>query len=125
MTNLYTAPKQIHNRLDVIDSRDVIERIEFLNELGEDRDYEDDAELVALDGLEADASGYADDWEYGEALIRFSYFEDYAREIAEDCGMFDSTATWPMNCIDWEQAAGELAMDYTAVDFGGVEYLIR
>jgi hypothetical protein len=32
---------------------------------------------------------------------------------------------WPFTCIDWEQAASELQMDYSAVDFDGVIYWIR
>ena len=32
---------------------------------------------------------------------------------------------WPNTCIDWDQAAGELKMDYSAVDFDGVTYWIR
>ena len=46
-------------------------------------------------------------------------------ELAEDCGMLTNTDSWPNRCIDWEQAARELRMDYTSVDFDGVTYWIR
>ena len=146
---------------DIIDSRDVISRIEELEaerdaldktveemdadynraSYGEDGtehdaliqarkalkewDDDNDAELAALQALADEASGYAADWRHGEALIRDSYFKDYAMELAEDIGAVDRNAQWPNTCIDWDQAARELQMDYTAVDFDGVTYWIR
>jgi hypothetical protein len=132
---------EITNNEDVIDSRDVIARIEYLeNELmredgsiptpetatEEEVDRgEEIEELAALKSLADEASGYASDWQYGEALIRDSYFEDYARELAEDIGAIPDDAKWPCTCIDWQQAADELRMDYTAIDFAGVTYWTR
>lgn len=120
----------------VIDSRDVIARIEelegeVLNDDGvidqsnEDADYRDKCgELAALQALADEASGYAADWQHGETLIRDSYFKDYAMELADDIGAIDNNASWPLTCIDWDQAARELQMDYSAVDFDGVTYWI-
>jgi hypothetical protein len=88
-------------------------------------DADELAELAALKALAEEAEGYADDWRHGAQLIRESYFEDYARELAEETGAITGTQCWPLTCIDWEQAARELAMDYTTVDFDGVDYLIR
>ena len=121
----------------VIDSRDVIARIEelegeVLNDDGvidhsnEDADYRDKCgELAALQALADEASGYAADWPHGETLIRDSYFKAYAMELADDIGAIDNNASWPLTCIDWDQAARELQMDYSAVDFDGVTYWIR
>ena len=144
------ATKTISNSDDVIDSRKVIERIEELraerDELIEARsevthddpeaynkavtelanwnqDYSD--ELTALEALAVEASDYAPDWEYGEALIRDSHFEEFAQELADDIGAVATDAVWPYTCIDWTQAARELQMDYTQVDFDGVAYWIR
>lgn len=86
---------------------------------------EERQELESLRALASEASGYAADWEYGETLIRDSYFQTYAQELAEDCGMINADATWPNDCIDWERAARELQMDYTSVSFAGVDYWIR
>ena len=111
---------------DVIDSRDIIEAIETLENdseaLGE---YFTEAdELAALKALAEEASG-TPDWKYGETLIRDSYFREYAEQLAKDCDMVDANASWPNNCIDWERAARELQYDYTAVDFDGVTYWVR
>lgn len=84
----------------------------------------DAEELAALVSLADEADG-SPDWKYGETLIRDSYFEDYARELAEDCGMVKDQDTWPNRCIDWAQAADELKQDYTQVDFDGETYWIR
>ena len=122
------------NTDDVIDSRDVIEAIEELeSELEMEEgvisadcplDEEDLAELAELRALAEEAEGYSGDWPHGAALIRDSYFEDYAQQLAEDTGAIPNN-DWPLYCIDWECAARNLQMDYTRVDFDGVEYWIR
>lgn len=115
------------NTDDIIDSRDIIERIEELETELEDGplDDEDKAELAALKALAEEGSGYSPDWLYGETLIRYDYFETYAQDLAEDCGMIPDGLTWPLTCIDWEQAARELQYDYTIIDFDGVTYWVR
>lgn len=58
-------------------------------------------------------------------LIRESYFEKHAQEEAEtfhDSNTFDR---WPYNCINWEEAANALKMDYSVVDFDGTTYYTR
>ena len=94
----------------------------------DDAQFEDDSdaqEYRALESLANEAEGCAADWQYGETLIRDSYFKEYAMELADDIGAVKSDAGWPNNCIDWDQAARELQMDYTSVDFDGVTYWIR
>ena len=136
------------NNDDVIDSREIIERIAELQAMNGD-DYgpegledtetvlessllDDDErdELSALEALASCASEYVEDWEDGATLIRDSYFEDYAREYAEECGYMETARgqrgiSWPFTCIDWEQAARELQSDYTSLEFAGVTYWAR
>lgn len=127
------------NSDDVIDSRDVIEAIEELQGEIEAKTHESDdeadveevaelqAELDALLKLQEQAEGYCADWRHGEQLIRDSYFETYAEELADDCGMVDRklASQWPYTCIDWKAAARELQFDYTSVEFDGVTYWTR
>ena len=89
------------------------------------REWEENegAELDTLRELAAEAEG-SSDWQYGETLIRDTYFKDYAQELAEDCGLEQSNS-WPQRCIDWDQAADELQMDYFSVEFDGITYWIR
>jgi len=104
------------NRDDVIDSRDIIEAIDS-GDLDED-------DQKAFEELAEEAEG-SPDWPHGETLIRHDHFEGYARELAEDMGMLKGDESWPLNCIDWEEAADQLKQDYFSVDFDGVEYWIR
>jgi antirestriction protein len=117
------------NSDDIIDSREVIERIAELEAVAEEGDslldQDERIDLEELRKLAAEASDYAADWEYGETLIRDSYFVTYAQEFAEDIGAVNPDAGWPNSYIDWERAARELRMDYTSVEFDGVTYWIR
>lgn len=79
------------------------------------------AELAELEELES----YISDFRHGETMIPEHEFEDYARQFAEDIGAIPDDASWPCTCIDWEQAARELAMDYTTVTYQGEDYLVR
>jgi cell fate (sporulation/competence/biofilm development) regulator YmcA (YheA/YmcA/DUF963 family) len=155
---------EISNNQDVIDSRDIIARIEELESEQEDfqgsleeakeelesldedatgdekfekkeavkeaeqalKEFENDygEELAALKSIADECEDYGD-WSYGETLIREDYFEDYARELAEDIGAIPKDSKWPCTCIDWEAAAEELKVDYTSVDFNGVTYYMR
>lgn len=123
---------------DVIDVRDVIERVEELREemQGEIPDgttWEGTDEKEELQTLETLLTGLCgkggvEPWEggwYPVRLIKNSYFRDYAEELARDCGMVKDSTGWPNNCIDWEKAAGELQWDYSSVDIDGVTYWYR
>lgn len=144
---------EVNNAADLIDSRDIIERIEELQderqpladaleeaEAGDDEaatataqaalqewdTTEEGQELRALLALQDEAEGYCADWRHGETLIRDSYFPDYARDLAEDLhGNKVRNAEWPFSHIDWEAAAEALQVDYTAVEFDGVTYWVR
>ena len=164
---------EISNTANVIDSRDIIDRIEYLESEREALTDEVDTAQEALDDLDSgdfeevsafeeaeqtakddlataqenvkdwdesdegqelaklkafaeEAEGYAEDWRYGATLIHKDYFEDYARELADDLGLYDDRkAQWPHTCIDWAQAAEELQQDYTSVDFDGETYWVR
>ena len=119
--------KEISNHDDFIDSRDIIERIDELESDFEDgtRDDSEKDELIALKELAKEGEDCSSDWKYGEGLIRDTYFKDYAMELAEDIGAINSDSNWPNNCIDWEQAARELQMDYSIIDYDGIDYWIR
>jgi hypothetical protein len=123
-------PDAITSDRDVIDSREVIERITELENLADSDgvyvlDEDETAELAALRALAAEGEMHAGDWRGGAGLIRDSYFEDYAREFAEDIGAIQRDADWPANRIDWAAAADDLKMDYTEVTFDGVAYWVR
>jgi len=142
----------ISNYDDIIDSRDVIERIEELQDqfstcphCGEglptcdgtqtycpdceqDTEFDSDevTELAALVALQEEAEGYAPDWQYGTTLICESYFAEYAQELCEDIGSIPADCPeYIRDNINWEGVANDLKVDYTEVDFDGVIYYVR
>lgn len=82
---------------------------------------EDRAELLKCLRSMRDDVG-SGEWPYGLTLIHDTYFEEYAQDLAEDCGMMDKEPQWPYTCIDWEKAAQELQYDYSSVDVDGQTY---
>lgn len=122
--------KEITNYEDVIDSRDIIARIEELEarieeeEAGQDLEDEKE-ELKALKDLEKAANG-SPDWIYGETLINEDYFIEYCEELCKDVGYIpEGLPGFIENHIDWEGVAQEIKQDYIEVDFDGVSYFIR
>lgn len=114
---------------DIIDSRDVIERIAELEAMPfEGLRREDDPEIgeeyAALRDLREQGETLGD-WAYGVALISDDYFVEYAKQLAEDIGAIDREAAWPACHIDWAAAADSLQMDYTDIEFCGVTYWAR
>lgn len=89
-------------------------------------DADNGEEFKALSDFVKEGENSAEDWNHGATLVRDSYFEEYARDLAEDLnGKAIRDAVWPFNCINWEDAAEELKQDYSCVTFDGVEYWVR
>lgn len=116
----------------ILDSRDLIERLEELQGMRDafldNPEYEadlDPEEWTEYNALVSLADSGIEDWEYGAQFVPDSDFEDYARELAEECGHMADDAVWPFTCIDWEKAADELSHDYTLVTFLGTHYYVR
>jgi hypothetical protein len=87
-------------------------------------DESDAEELELLEALAKEGERHPD-WQDGVTLIADDYFEDYARELAEDIGVIGSGMQWPLKHIDWTAAVDELKWDYMQVDFGGETYWMR
>lgn len=112
---------------DQFDLRDVLARFEEIEDSEDDDDMAERAEIASF-LKEMEGNGGDEQWRgdwYPTQFIRDSHFEDYAQELAEDCGMIDREATWPNTCIDWEEAARQLQQDYTSVEIGGITYWYR
>lgn len=127
---------------NVIDSRDVIERLEELeaelservpdNERGnsdnpawkEWEESDEAQELKFLQTLVDELEGYCDDWKYGVTIIHENYFTDYTKELLVDCDYLPKDLpSWIV--IDWEETADNVKVDYTEAEFDGVTYYAR
>ena len=142
----------IDNTQDILDSRDIFERIEELestrdsffeennitpNEIGnmnnpkyaEWEESDDAKELSDLSSFMDDFKGYGGDeqWRgdwYPVTIIRDSYFVDYTEELITDCGYISKDfPSWI--AIDWEKTAEAVQQDYTSAEFDGVTYWAR
>lgn len=105
---------------DILDTRDIDDRIEELEELEEEVE-----ELIQLKELRSDLADYCD-WDHGETLIHESHQIEYAQQLADDIGAINPTPNWPNNHIDWEAAAEELfTHDYISSEIGRHTYHVR
>lgn len=101
---------------EVIEWGDVHRNYQDIEDTDELQDYIDNfsAGYVDIDvfnaGIDADVNIADIDEAYSGS---FTSDEDFAENMAEELGAVDKNASWPMTCIDWEQAAKELMYDYT------------
>jgi hypothetical protein len=116
------------NQDNLIDSRDIIARLEDLQARRDDEDridpLNDDeaAELVVLEKLN-DAGESFREWASGITMIRDSYFAQYIEQDYPELHEGFDLNVWPFNHIDWDAAADEvMSDDYSEIEFDGVTY---
>ena len=132
---------EVTNTQDFIDSRDVQTRINDLEiDIQDIREIEDDEdndtlpdiselealqqELASLEAFKDEAMNCTSEWDDGATFINEAYFETYAREFAVDIGAVNPGAQWPLDCIDWAEAAEELKQDYATAEFDGQDFYV-
>lgn len=117
----------ISNAANRISSFDIEARIEDLKsfpfgELSESS-QEELVDLIDLSSICRDV--FNDDWEFGTELINDAYFEEFAREYAQETGALSNVHSWPLSHVNWATAASDLKMEYTPVEFNGVTFYGR
>jgi hypothetical protein len=130
--------KDLDLSADVIDVRDIIERIEKLEVSKETHQDEPEGghwsdeeaqELANLMSIMEEMKGYGGDeqWRgdwYPLTLIAESYFTEYCQELVSDIG--DMPRDIPDYIeIDWEATAQNLKVDYSEVEVNGFTYFYR
>jgi antirestriction protein len=84
-----------------------LESVYAINEANQDSDLEiilSYADAVGINYIENTDEAYQGQYDSDE---------DFAEDLAEQLNLIDKNASWPQNCIDWEEAARELMWDYT------------
>ena len=116
----------ITNTQDIIDNRDIIERIEELEKLEKEySSFSEQGELEFLRAMVKQAEGCGD-FECGEGLIHEDYFTKYCEESCEDIGDMPADLPWYIaSNIDWDGVAGDIKQDYMEIDFDGATYFMR
>lgn len=145
--------REVNNSQDILDSRDIIERIEELEEAKQEfilheseteddspswgeiaeangtaeekwDETEDGQELSALLSLQDDLEAYCPDWRFGVTLIRDDYFVDYTKDLLDELGFIpEDFPSWIE--IDWDKTADNVQQDYTSGEYDGVTYWAR
>jgi len=104
------------NTYDTIDRRDVIERLEELEETlleATGQDFKDaDEEYNALQAFAKQFEDYAEDYQYGVQAIRESSFEQAMDELIDDCYDLPEIPSFMTVTLDYDA----LMHDYSAID---------
>ena len=115
---------------DLLDVRDIIARVEALEEAQEQGDLNaeemEEGELKTLSDFLASIAGYGGDEEwrgvwYPVTLIRDSYFEEAMDDQIADCYDLPDLPSFMTITLDYDA----LRMDYTSDDLCGVTYWMR
>ena len=121
---------------DTFDSREAIERIAELEEVGTETNSEGtefDADRLcdefreeydALIELRDECDGYVSDWHYGETFIHEGYFTAYCMEMLSELEYLPADLpSWIV--IDEDETAANMRADYTDYEFMGSTYYAR
>ena len=113
------------NRSDIEEMLDEAEaELEDL-EAADSREDTDDFQ-AAKEKVEALKDALKTVGEDGWPLIPDDDFKEYAQDLAyETLGTKTPWGSWPLDCIDWEQAADELRQDYSSIEIDGEDYYYR
>lgn len=107
---------------EFFDSRDVIARIEELEDEREEWLISDRKEYDELVRFRDEAEREFEDWRYGVTFTHEDSLAEWAKEYAEDVDGVQ-TSRWPFKHIDWQAAADELKEDdLKEVTLHGVTY---
>ena len=106
---------------------DIDECIDWTNKQDEPRCYTADIEIEHYNKIKdfcEELENYAPDFTYGEAVIHEDYFTEYCEELLKDCGYIpENFPSWI--CLDFEETAENMKVDYASIDYGNETYYIR
>lgn len=135
------AKPNVNNSMLTIDSKDIIKRIDELENHDLERARTDEGDIVkrddftkdeteayeewtALKTLSNEAAQHSSEWEDGATLIRDNHFLEYIKGQEEEDGTVDEMPWWIV--IDWRESINKLQdAEYIELDFDGVTYWLR
>jgi hypothetical protein len=120
---------------DTIDSRDIIEELNELEqelidhiENGGTEENFDKNDMEDLEILRSwnDLGDDINDWDYGVQLIHDNYFQEYVEQLVEDIGDIpDDLPYYIKSNIDWKGVAEAIQQDYTPIELSYETYWVR
>lgn len=100
------------------------EDIDFESEEVEDWKEEWLDEIIEISNIESLEDEIGSEFKHGVELINEDEFENYVKELLEDCGYIPRDfPSWIE--IDWDSTANNVRSDYSEVKFDGVTYFYR
>ena len=110
---------------DIVDSRDMLERMEYLESFKESKelDDEDKDELKSYQELRAEIG--EEYFDQGITFIDDSYWSEYAEEEFYTAYSIKSDISNIWYYVDWNKWENDLQIDYTSIDIDGWKYHYR
>jgi hypothetical protein len=109
---------------------DTYDDIEFSEDYDEGEDPKDIFtkqwidELNSIREIDELEDEVGNEFEHGCTLIPIEEFEDYCKDLLEECGYISKDfPSWIV--IDYDETANNMKVDYTEVEFRGDTYLFR
>jgi hypothetical protein len=111
---------------DTIDSREIECEILELEEYGSAIDDVSEDKLNMLRRVREEVEGYTYGWKYGVTLVHERHWVNYAKDYAYNKDYRNDRLLvenqWPINCIDWDEAAEQLKLHSCFVSIDGETY---
>ena len=79
-------------------------------------------QITCIDEVEDEIGS---EFDFGETLIPEDEFEDYCKDMVEDCYNLKGVPDFIKDNINWEGVASDLEVDYSNVTYQGESYLVR
>lgn len=81
-------------------------------------------ELDTIERINSVEDAVGSEFEYGVTLIEEDEFEEYCRDLIEECGYISKDfPSWIE--IDWSRTTDNIRADYSEVEYQGTTYLAR
>ena len=114
-----TFEKEIEDFDELIKHTDDSEN-EDVQEWKEDNSDDFD-HIEEIDYIEDNVSGFS----FGATLILEDEFEDYCKDLVEDCYDLGNVPGFIKDKINWRGIASDLSVDYSEIKYQGESYLVR
>lgn len=102
--------------IEIVDNSEDKDVQEWKEENNNDFDH-----IEEIDYIEYNVSEFS----FGATLIEDNEFEDYCRDLVNDCYDLGNVPTFIKDNINWSGIASDLSVDYSEVNYQGESYLVR
>ena len=102
--------------IEIVDNSEDEDVQEWKEDNSDDFDH-----IEEIDYIEDNVSEFS----FGATLIEDDEFEDYCRDLVNDCYDLGNVPGFIKDNINWSGIASDLSVDYSEVNYQGESYLVR